>query len=70
MARVRAGRWYYYKPTGMDLWDRPYNVKPGDLVQVQNLPGCPKANTMRMCHVVHDNGEFGGLVLTASLEAA
>jgi len=36
-------------------------------VQVVNLRGCPKANTMGHCHVNDADGRFAGLVCTSSL---
>jgi hypothetical protein len=68
--RVKAGRVYVFQPVGMDLWDsRTLGIKPGDLVRVVNLYGCPPANTMAHCHIeTADGGEFAGLVMTASLQ--
>lgn len=83
MDKVRAGSVYYYDPVPWDRITPPYGVqagllKPGDRVRVVNLPGCPKANTMRMCHIETESrakkdrqgrhvGEFLGLVMVASL---
>jgi hypothetical protein len=67
--RVKVGSLYVYRPVLLDLIDSPYNIEAGDVVRVVNLPGCPKANTMGHCHVVHaESGEFAGLVCTNSLE--
>lgn len=65
--KVRAGQIYRYHPVNLDLLHPPYSVKPGDLVRVVNLPGCPPANTMGHCHVEHLDGKFAGLVCTNSL---
>jgi hypothetical protein len=66
--RVRVGSTYEYRPVLIDRIDPPYNLKAGDVVRVVNLPGCPKANTMGHCHVVHvESGEFAGLVSCNSL---
>lgn len=82
MDKVRAGSVYYYDPVPWDRITPPYGVqagllKPGDRVRVVNLPGCPKANTMRMCHIETEaqtknrrgelRGEFLGLVMVGSL---
>lgn len=70
MNRVQAGRKYVYRPVPLDVIDsRIYAdlVKPGDYCKVVNLPGCPKANTMGMCHIETMKGEFAGLVCTNSL---
>lgn len=70
--KVRAGSWYVYDPVLMDACNPPHGVqagilKSGDPVQVVNLPGCPKANTMGHCHIQAD-GKFAGLVCTNSLK--
>ena len=65
--RVRVNCLYRYEPVMLDKLHPPYNVRPGDVVRVVNLPGCPRANTMGHCHVQHRNGDFGGLVCTNSL---
>lgn len=73
--RVRAGQQFYYVPVFIDRVSPPYDVHVGDFVEVVNLPGCPKANTMGHCHVnvvmrangVATPGTFGGLVCTNSL---
>lgn len=68
MARkVRVGSTYVYNPVLFDVWNPPVGgLKKGDKVQVVNLHGCPKANTMGMCYVNKD-GKFGGMVMTNSL---
>lgn len=66
--RVRAGSCYRFEPVMIDRWHPPYDVKPGDIVRVVNLPGCPRANTMGHCHVQHLDGRFAGLVCTNSLQ--
>jgi hypothetical protein len=65
---VRANATYAYNPCLLDLIDGRTNLKKGDVVRVKNLRGCPQANVMGHCHVVHpQTGEFIGLVCTASL---
>lgn len=69
--RVRVNSTYIYEPCGWDTAFPPYGVQihklqPGDRVQVVNLPGCPKANTMHHAHISKD-GEFMGLVHVNSL---
>jgi len=64
--RVIVGRSYRYVPVLFDKLNPPFDVQPGDIVQPVNLPGCPKANTMHMCHVAK-NGLFAGMVCTNSL---
>ena len=64
--KVRVGGRYRYEPVMFDLLNPPFDVQKGDTVTVVNLPGCPKANTMGMCHVAKD-GEFAGMVMTNSL---
>jgi hypothetical protein len=65
--KVRAGSWYVYSPVALDVYDARTALKPGDRVQVRNLNGAPKANTMGHAHVFDANGKFAGLVCTASL---
>lgn len=65
--KVRAGSWYVFNPVGWDRVDPKTFLKAGAKVQVRNLPGCPKANTMGHAHVFDANGKFAGLVCTASL---
>ena len=69
MKRVRAGSVYVYNPAGADLWDARTDLQEGDQVRVINLPGCPRANVMRHCHVQRLDGSFAGLVLTSSLDS-
>ncbi len=66
--RVRVGSIYRFEPVLLDRTDPPYDVLPGDLVRVVNLPGCPKAGTMGMVHVLHLDGRFAGLVCCNSLQ--
>jgi len=66
--KVIVNRLYRYEPVLIDLVDRQHNIKQGDRVRVVNLPGCPKANTMRHCYVQHLDGTFAGLVSTNSLK--
>ena len=65
--KVRVGQKFYFVPVLIDRISKPYNVEEGDLVTVTNLHGCPKANTMGHCYVMHHDGGFGGLVCTNSL---
>jgi len=51
-----------------DKLSPPFGAKEGDTVKVVNLPGCPKANTMGMCHINDINGKFAGHVCTNSLQ--
>ena len=67
MGKVRVGTKYLYDPTLLDILDKPFNIKEGDIVKVVNLPGCPKANVMNHCYVNHLNGSFAGLVCCRSL---
>jgi len=64
---VRVGVKYCYVPVPFDRMNPPCAVSPGDIVRVINLPGCPCANIMGMCHVSKD-GIFAGMVCTNSLQ--
>lgn len=64
--RVRVNSTYTYRPVLFDVCNPPFGVSPGDKVKVVNLHGCPRANTMGMCHVEKD-GTFAGMVMTNSL---
>lgn len=64
--RVTANREYIYYPNLLDRIDGRTALVPGDVVRVVNLPGCPRANTMRHAHV-QLNGRFVGLVHVNSL---
>lgn len=66
--RVRVNSKYRFVPVLIDRCNPPYDVQPGDIVRVVNLPGCPKAGTMGHCHVQHLDGRFAGLVCVNSLE--
>jgi len=67
--KVQANRTYIYDPCLLDQIDRRTNLRKGAVVHVQNLPGCPKANTMGHCHVSDpETGQFLGLVCSASLQ--
>lgn len=68
MTRVRTGSRYQYQPVGLDGFDARTDLQPGEIVEVVNLPGCPRANTMKHCHVKRLDGRLAGLVLTASLK--
>ena len=66
--KVRANACYVYRPSMIDLIDGRTNLSTGTRVRVRNLRGCPKANVMGHCHVVHpETGVLIGLVCTASL---
>lgn len=68
--KVRVNSQYRFNPCGWDVF-RPCGtlLKPGDLVQVINLYGCPPANTMGQCYVrlVGDSSKAFQMVSTASL---
>lgn len=64
--RVKVGARYVYNPVPFDQWNPPFDCQPGAIVKVVNLPGCPKANSMGMCHIER-NGRFAGMVCTNSL---
>lgn len=64
--KVRVGSKYKYEPVPFDKINPPFDVEEGDIITVVNLPGCPKANIMGMCHVAKD-GKFAGMVMTNSL---
>ena len=69
MHRVKAGNCYRFEPVLLDVIDSRTPAQPGDIVRVVNLPGCPKANTMRHAHIENpDTGEFLGLVHVNSLQ--
>jgi hypothetical protein len=65
--RVRVGSSYRFDPVLFDVCNPPFGAVKGDTVTVVNLPGCPKANTMGMCHISKD-GKFAGMVCTNSLQ--
>lgn len=68
--RVRAGYCYVFQPVWFDQANPPFDAQPGDIVRVVNLPGCPRAGTMGMCHIERreDTGwKFAGMVCTNSL---
>lgn len=65
--RVKVGKSYVYRPVLFDVLNPPFGADDGDIVEVVNLPGCPRANTMGMCHIKKD-GEFAGMVCTNSLQ--
>lgn len=64
--KVKVGKVYRFEPVFFDILNPPFDAKAGDLLEVVNLPGCPKASTMGMCHVKR-NGKFAGMVCTNSL---
>lgn len=65
--KVRANSWYTFHPRGWDTFDPKTALEDGARVQVKNLYGCPKANTMGHAHVFDEQGKFAGLVSTGSL---
>jgi hypothetical protein len=66
--KVKAGRRYRFEPVVLDLiHNKAPGLKPGDIVEVVNLPGAPKCNTMGQCHVERD-GQFMGMVACNSLK--
>jgi len=65
--KVRVNSWYVFQPVGWDVCDPKTFLKAGAKVQVRNLRGAPKANTMGHAHVFDERGAFAGLVSTASL---
>ena len=69
--RVRVNSIYQFNPNGWDKLTPCGNLlKPGDMVQVINLPGCPPANTMGQCYVrlVGDSSKAFQMVSTDSLD--
>ncbi len=64
--KVEPGTSYVFEPVFFDILNPPFDAKPGDIVEVVDLPGCPPANTMGMCHI-NRNGKFAGMVCTNSL---
>jgi hypothetical protein len=68
---VRVNSIYRVQRCLLDIADSRTDLRDGDIVRVVNLPGCPRANVMRHCHVANPlTGEFIGLVCTSSLEPA
>jgi hypothetical protein len=67
--KVQAGRTYFYHANLLDAIDGRTNLTEGEEVQVVNLPGCPRANTMNHAHVERLDGSFGGLVHCNSLHS-
>lgn len=55
MKKVRANAVYYFDPCLMDKFSGKSKelFNRGDKVRVINLYGCPPANTMGQCYVVH-----------------
>ena len=64
--KVLVGSTYTFLPIPFDRTNPPFGAVAGDTVKVVNLPGCPKANTMGMCHITN-RGRFAGMVMTNSL---
>jgi hypothetical protein len=68
--KVRVNSVYQFNPNGWDTFDACGQLlKPGDLVQVINVYGCPPANTMGQCYVrlVGDSSKAFQMVSTGSL---
>lgn len=68
--KVRVNAKYVYVAAGMDRSSpcQGNTLKPGQLVQVINLPLAPKANTFGQCYVADPkSGEFLCMVSTCSL---
>jgi hypothetical protein len=69
--KVHVNSTYRFQPIGCDKFSPCGDLlKPDDLVQVINLPGCPPANTMGQCYVrlVGDSSKAFQMVSTDSLE--
>ncbi len=68
--RVKTNALYRFKRHGWDMWDRKNapDISDGTIVRVIRCHGCPPPNTMGHCHIATLEGEFIGLVSTASLE--
>lgn len=72
--KVRVNSKYVYNPVSIDQFNPPVGIqegwiKPGDIVRVGNLYGCPKANTMGQAYIFNMDGKFCGMVCTNSLES-
>ena len=66
--KVRKGGIYVFRAVGWDRFDRRENTPADDTkVRVCTPHGCPKPNVMGHCFVETMEGEFIGLVSTASL---
>lgn len=66
--RVKKNSVYVFKAAGWDIFDRRDNTPAnGSKVRVCHPYGCPPPNTMGHCHVETLDGQFIGLVQTASL---
>jgi hypothetical protein len=66
--KVRKEGIYVFNAVGWDIYDRHENTPlNGTKVRVIRPYGCPAPNTMGHCHVETLDGEFHGLVSTASL---
>jgi hypothetical protein len=68
--KVRVNSIYRFNPNGWDRFDARGELKPGDLVKVVNIHGCPPANTMGQCYVrlVGDSSKAFQMVSTGSLD--
>jgi hypothetical protein len=66
--KVRKGGVYTFRACGWDRFDRKQNTPAdGTRVRVCTPHGCPPPNTMGHCFVETLDGQFIGLVSTASL---
>jgi hypothetical protein len=69
--KVRKGMVVFFNAVGWDRFDRNANTPDnGAIVRVCTPYGCPPPNTMGHCFVETLEGEFIGLVSTASLTPA
>lgn len=67
--KVRAGSTYRFVPNLMDqIHVCAPSLRPGDIVKVTAMRGCPPPNTMGQCHVIGPDGKFAGMVSCNSLE--
>ncbi len=68
--KVRKGQRVRYVPSLWDRLDPKTSLQEGAVVKVCHPHGCPGPNVMGCCHVETIDGQFLGLVSTASLEKA
>jgi hypothetical protein len=66
--KVRVNSLYEFSPCLWDLLHPIADVSKGDVVRVQNMHGCPPANTMSHCYIFNPfTSAFLGMVHTNSL---
>jgi hypothetical protein len=66
--KIRKGGVYTFRARGWDVYDRKQNTPAdGTRVRVCTPHGCPPPNAMGHCFVETLDGQFIGLVSTASL---